>query len=73
MRAVVIVLVSPILSDLLSFLYVDKHIAVKALCPELTDEAFDVRVLPGAARRDVDGLALTLSQPSWNTCQRAAL
>ena len=58
-----IVVSSPRGSQYLRFLYTGEDLTVKQFISELTIEAFDVAVLPGAARLDKQRLYTQSCQP----------
>lgn len=58
-----IVLLPPSLDDYLSFVTIGKDPAIQALTAEGAIEAFDERVFPGTARRNVHRLTLAILEP----------
>ena len=61
--AIAIVFLPPIFDDASSFLQSVEQISIQAFLSKLADKAFNIGILPGTARGDVDRLATLLCQP----------
>ena len=62
-RTTMIVLLAPVLDDNLCFMPVGKDPAIQTFAAKRAVETLDEGILPGTARRNVHGVAVTVTQP----------